>query len=72
MMNLETGSTTQIDQADPLNYPTELVWPDAPNGSGQPENPDRLGRLDDPDKPDVPYLSVMLVKFINLAWHDPT
>jgi len=57
MINLGTDSTTQMDQDDPPDYPTELVWPDAPNGSGWPENP---------DKPDGPYLPVMPVKFINL------
>jgi len=72
MINLETGLMTQMERADPPDYPTKLVWPDDPEGSGWSKNPDRLGRPDDPDKPDDPYLSVMLVKFINLARHDPT
>jgi len=71
-LNLETGSTIQMDRADPPDYPTELVWPDDVDGPGRPENLDRLGRPDDPDKLDDSYLPVMPVKFINLAWHDPT
>jgi len=64
------GSTTQMDRADPPNYPTKLVWPDDADGPGRLENLDRLGRPDDPDKLDGLYLPVMPVKFINLAWHD--
>jgi len=65
------GLDDQMDQADPPDYPTELVWPDVPNGLGRLENPNRMGRPDDPNKPDGPYLPVMPVKFINLARYDP-
>jgi len=32
MINLETNSMTQMDRADPPDYPTELVWPDDLDG----------------------------------------
>jgi len=52
------------------DYPVELVWPDDPNKPDRLENPNRLGRPDDSDKPNNSYLSVVPVKFVNMAQHD--